>query len=492
MSKEDIYYQAMQTRDTRFDGKFFVGVKTTGIYCRPICPAKPKRENIEFFNSALDAEKNGYRPCLRCRPESSPKSPAWIGKSAVVQRALKVLNSQETIEFNEDEFAEKFGVSARHLRKLFKDEIGKTPKQIAYENRLNLARKLIVETSLPMSEITYASGFSSIRRFNDAFKERFKKAPREIRRSKIKTPEGIHLKIPYRPPFDYEGLYESYYSHRVGRLEWFENKTMYRLLHYQKDTGYVSIKNNAELSCLEVGIYFPDSSIIHTVITKIRHMFDLDSDPIIVANSLEKQKYLKKLLKSHSGIRLPSGWDAFEISVGTILGQLVSIERGRSLVQDLIDIAGTKTHCALLNQDFMLFPTPEQIIQSDLSSLKTTRQRKQTLIDFSKALIECKLSLEPTQNISIFKENLLKIKGIGPWSAEYISLKALRDTDSFPKNDLILARALEKLSDNKNNTNTLSDQSPWRGYVAALLWKEHASTLKEKSSTLTKKERQVL
>lgn len=162
MKKEDIYYQAMLARDHRFDGKFFVGVKTTGIYCRPICPAKPKRENVEFFNNYLDAEKAGYRPCLRCRPESAPFSPAWIGKSAIVQRVIKILHNQETIEFDEDKFASLFGVTARHLRRLFVEEIGKTPKQLSFENRLNLARKLITETALPITEIAFASGFSSI------------------------------------------------------------------------------------------------------------------------------------------------------------------------------------------------------------------------------------------------------------------------------------------------------------------------------------------
>src|ERR1700712_951507 len=147
MKREDVYYEAMRTRDHRFDGKFFVGVKTTGIYCRPICPAKPKRQNVEFFANHFQAEKAGYRPCMRCRPESAPLSPAWIGKSAVVQRAIKVLNSQETIDFDEDLFAERFGITARHLRRLFVEEIGKTPKQLSFENRLNLARKLIAETT---------------------------------------------------------------------------------------------------------------------------------------------------------------------------------------------------------------------------------------------------------------------------------------------------------------------------------------------------------
>ena len=179
MTKDDIFFQAMLSRDHRFDGKFFIGVKTTGIYCRPICPARPKRENVEFFATPLEAERSGYRPCLRCRPESAPRSPAWIGKTAIVRRAVKLLQDPRHLELKEDEFADLFGVSARHLRRLFTDELGKTPKQLSSEARLNLARQLIVETSLPLSEVAFASGFKSIRRFNAVFKSRFKRSPSE-------------------------------------------------------------------------------------------------------------------------------------------------------------------------------------------------------------------------------------------------------------------------------------------------------------------------
>src|SRR4051812_25433240 len=185
MKRDDAFFAAMLARDPRFDGKFFVGVKTTGIYCRPVCPARPKRENVEFFLNHIEAERNGYRPCLRCRPESAPRSPAWIGKTALVQRAVRILQSELIFELNEDEFAGRFGVTARHLRRLFVDEVGKTPKQLAFEARLNLARKLIHETHLNLSEIAFAAGFKSVRRFNDAFQSRFARSPGQIRRSPL-------------------------------------------------------------------------------------------------------------------------------------------------------------------------------------------------------------------------------------------------------------------------------------------------------------------
>lgn len=268
MKKEDIYYQALITRDHRFDGKFFVGVKTTGIYCRPICPAKPKKENVTFFPNHLEAEKAGYRPCMRCRPESAPASPTWIGKSAMVQRAIRVINNQETLSFNENTFAEKFGVSARHLRRVFVEEIGKTPKQLACENRLNLARQLLNETNMPITEVAFASGFQSIRRFNSAFNERFKKSPSEIRRKKISVKSGHMVSLAYRPPFDYAGLLNSYKNHRIGLLERIEDGKMIRVISYGGKVGQIVISNDSKNSCLKVEIDFPDTSYIHVILAK--------------------------------------------------------------------------------------------------------------------------------------------------------------------------------------------------------------------------------
>lgn len=466
MKKDDVYYEALRTRDPRFDGKFFVGVKTTGIYCRPICPAKPKRENIEFFSSHFEAERAGYRPCLRCRPESAPKSPAWIGKSAVVQRAVKVLNSRDVLDLNEDQFAAQFGVSARHLRRLFIEEIGKTPKQLSFENRLNLARKLIVETPLSFNEVASASGFSSIRRFNDAFKERFKKAPRDIRRHKNLPDANLKLLLAYRPPFDYLGLLRSYQNHQVGNLEWFQDNKMYRIISMNGKRGHIVISHEPELASLAVEIVYPDTSVVYSVISRVRAMFDLDSDPLIIANSLEQHPVLRQLCRRYPGIRLPSGWESFEIAISTILGQLVSVERGRKLVSDLMELAGDELDYQAQGEVIYSFPTPEQILCADITKLKTTNRRKQTLLDFSKAIIEGELSLEPAQDVDEFVRKVTAIKGIGPWTAQYMALKILRDTDSFPASDLVLARALKNYP-----LEVLEKNRPWRAYAAALFWR---------------------
>lgn len=474
MKKEDIYYKAMLARDHRFDGKFFVGVKTTGIYCRPICPARPKRENVEFFNNRLEAEKAGYRPCLRCHPESAPMSPVWIGTSAIVKRAIKILHNQETLDFDEDKFAAMFGVSARHLRRLFIEEIGKTPKQLASENRLNLARQLIVETALPITEIAFASGFGSVRRFNASFKERFKRNPSEIRRNKIADENGIKISLPYRPPFNFEALMYSYNLHRIGKLEWFENNRMHRVVEHNGKIGQVVISNDPDKSKLIVEIDFPDTSYIHSIVSRVRNLFDLDSDPVVIANSLEMDVKVKKVLKKHPGIRIPSGWDAFEIGIATILGQLVSIEQGRKLVDQLIEAAGVPSGLVINGENIKLFPTPEAILKCDLQSVRTTLIRKNTLVEFSRAVIEGRVSLEPTQEVEGFIKNVMALKGIGRWTADYMALKVLRSTDAFPSTDLILARVLEL-----HPSEVIEKMSPWRGYAAALFWREYSNPLKK-------------
>lgn len=462
MKKDDIYYKAMLARDHRFDGKFFIGVKTTGIYCRPICPAKPKRENVEFFNSYLMAEKAGYRPCLRCRPESAPDSPVWIGTTAIVQRGIRLIQNLESLQFNEDDFAAKFGVSARHLRRLFQEEIGKTPKQLAFENRLNLARKLLVETGLPVTEVAYSSGFSSIRRFNDSFIKRFKKKPTEIRKKKLKADATLEISLSYRPPYDFKSLLDVYHSHRIGDLESVEEGSYQRIFEYKGTIGTVKVSDDPLKNSLKLEINCADRTCLLGIIGRVRKMFDLDSDPVIIANTLENDAGIRKLHKKYPGIRIPTGWDGLETAVSTILGQFVSVEHGRRLVADLIRIAGK--NC----EGHTLFPSPSAILKADLSSLKTTKARKETLKALMMAIEVKQLSLDETQDPEEFQKSVLAIKGIGPWTAEYMSLKILRNADAFPSTDLIIKRALEK-----HNEEKINNLSPWRGYVTTLLWKEY-------------------
>jgi AraC family transcriptional regulator, regulatory protein of adaptative response / DNA-3-methyladenine glycosylase II len=278
------------------------------------------------------------------------------------------------------------------------------------------------------------------------------------------------VRIPYQPPFDFGGLMNSYKKHQVGNLEWFEEGVMHRVVVINGKVGQIAISNDANDSVLVVEIDFPDTSSIRTITTRVRNLFDLDSDPVIIANTLGIDPDLKKLLQKYPGIRLPSGWDPFEVSVGVILGQVVSIERGRTLVADLIEIAGKDSGIIVNGKHVKLFPTPVEVVEADLNRLKTTHSRKQALIELCKAIISNRISLEPTQDVDAFKEKLLAIKGIGPWTVNYIALKALRDADSLPSTDLILEKVLKV-----HSREALSKMSPWRSYIAALLWRNVGS-----------------
>lgn len=476
-SKIDILYQALLARDYRFDGKFFVGVKTTGIYCRPICPAKPKKENVEFFSNALSAEKSGYRPCLRCRPECAPLSPAWIGKSTVVQRALKLIASNQLLDSNEDAFAAQLGISARHLRRLFEEELGRTPKQISDSHRLNFARKLIVETSIPITEIAFTAGFSSVRRFNDAIKKRFHRAPSDLRtgQSRFVPETGIDLTLPYRPPFDWGSLIRFFKTHAIGGVETVTDHAYARVFVVDDAVGGLRLEPSAEKPELKLRVVTEDYKSLFRVVQRARQMFDLDCDPILIANSLSPSSLLDRLCQENPGLRVPRGWDPFETAVGAILGQLVSIKQAARLIKQLVESYGEEVRNPLSGMTAHLFPTPQTLAREALTRLGTTQARKDAIREFARQILEGKVSLEPVQDPSTFKKALLQIKDIGPWTAEYIALRALGDTDAFPHTDLILKRVADLHPDLN-----LDPIKPWRAYAAMHLWTEYAKPLSKK------------
>lgn len=487
MNQDDIYYQAMLARDYRFDGKFFVGVKTTGIYCRPICPARPLRKNVEFFSDIHTAEKKGYRPCLRCRPESSPQSAAWNGRSATVQRALRIIAKNNFLELNENEFADQLGVSARHLRRLFDLEIGKTPKQISDIQRLNFARKLVTETSLPITDIAFSSGFSSIRRFNEAFKTRFHRSPSDQRKALTQgaSVEGcdgqkISLMLSYRPPLDWERLLAHYQVHQLHGLETIENGKYHRVFSLEGQVGaltlYPTESNKKKSNQLRLEIYFSETKLLYKIVQRVRQMFDLDSDPILISNAFEFAPPLQKLNKKCPGLRIARGWDAFETSICTILGQLVSISHANQLVRKLIETYGESIQDPRTQKKLFLFPTPQTLAKADFTSLGTTQKRKETLREFSRRVQKNEIDLSSIQDSDQFKEHLCAIPGIGAWTAEYICLRALGETDAFPGTDLILKRATDQHPELE-----LEKVRPWRSYAAIYLWSAYASQQRVKS-----------
>lgn len=470
MDQDDIFYKAMLSRDYRFDGKFYVAVKTTGIYCRPICPAKPKRENVEFFKDAFSAEKAGYRPCQRCHPEFSPDCLTWPGKSLIVQKALKLISQNSMFDTDIESFADQLNVSSRHLRRLFEEEVGLSPKQISDIHRLNFAYKLINETNLQLTQVAMTSGFASLRRFNDAFKKRYHKSPRLIRKSKGKVGDYLFtLHIAYRPPLDWESLLHYFSIHQIPFVENVTKTTYERVFKLNDYIGMFTVYNDAPKAQLEIKVFCTEPKILFTVVNRIRKMFDLDSDPILISNHFSQSHFLNNLWEEFPGLRIGRGWDPFEIAVGTILGQVISVKQASKLMGELVKNYGEKIIHPLGNEESYLFPTPDVLAEASLKEIKTTEQRKSAIRELSKSLLKKTLSFTDYQDVNQFKQHLKSINGIGSWSAEYISLRGVGDANAFPKDDLVLKRAIKSISHHFD----LNQIEPWRGYLAVYLWKKY-------------------
>jgi AraC family transcriptional regulator of adaptative response / DNA-3-methyladenine glycosylase II len=471
------FYEAMRAKDPRFDGKFFIGVKTTGVYCRPICPAQPKRENVRFFADAASAEAAGYRPCLRCRPECAPLSPAWWGKKAVVLRALKLIGRNEYQHTDEAAFAARFGLSARHLRRLFKAEIGRTPKQIAHANRLNFARKLLVETTMSVAAVARNTGFSSRRRFNDAFQRRFSRAPSELRRlRRAEAGAGaIELKLAFRPPYDWQSLMRFYRSHPIPGVERAGDDAFERMFRLGASVGMFRVEPEAGKPELKLRIVTAEPTLLFEIVSRVRRMFDLDCDPLVIARSFAQSPLLSDLCARFPGLRLPGCWDPFEAAICSILGQCVSAEQRSSLIAQLVNNYGEEGVHPGTGEKVRLFPRPDQLVESDLRRVGTTLARKGTLREFSRRVLNGAISLSEAQDPAVFRKTLLETRGIGPWSAECISLRAIGDTDAFPRTDLILKRVLEL-----HPSFDAESMKPWRSYAAIYLWRGFAETLSRK------------
>ncbi len=364
-----------------------------------------------------------------------------------------------------------FGISARHLRRLFREEIGQTPKQVSDSQRLDFARKLTVETDLPFTEICFSSGFSSLRRFNDAFKKRFSSAPSVMRRRRKSFNQrdgSVCLFLSYRPPYHWNAIYDFLKSHAVYGCERFEDNTYMRyfLDEQTKKLAFVTIRNVPEKHSLEVVVTGAPTKSLFAICQRVRKMFDLNSDPLFVAKQFARSKFLDRIYKKNPGLRLPRAWDGFEVTINTILGQFVSIAHAQGLVKQLVLAHGTH----YIGEDVWLFPEVDVLAASDFLQVKTTQRRRETLRDLCQSVLDQRISFDDNQDFSAFREAISNIRGIGDWTTEYVALRALGDTDAFPARDLVIGRTLDR------HPEIEADKiAPWRAYLTIYLWKEFAS-----------------
>jgi AraC family transcriptional regulator, regulatory protein of adaptative response / DNA-3-methyladenine glycosylase II len=478
----DVCYQALLARDARFDGRLFVGVTSTGIYCRPVCPARtPRADHCRFFVSAAAAQAAGFRPCLRCRPEAAPEHGAWRGTSNTVSRGLGLIaaGALDGEDGNVERLAERLGVGERHLRRLFEQHLGASPIAVAQTRRVLFAKQLLHETRLPMSEVALAAGFGSVRRFNETFRALFGRPPSALRRKAVVSlPEGstgaagVAVRLRYRPPYDWSALLDHLRARAIAGVERVEADGYVRSLRESGELGTVEVRHLPESSSLQVSIRIGSVELLPRIVHRIRRVFDLAADTSLIGAHLASDPWLAPLVAARPGLRVAGGWDGFELAVRAILGQQVTVSAGRQLGEKLARLCGTP---ALLGHALTrVFPDAEQVAAADLSALGMPGARRQTLTALARAAIADPLLFEPGASLERTVARLRDVPGIGDWTAHYIALRAAREPDAFPVGDRGILRGAARCSGCDLGADALARRAerwrPWRAYAAQHLW----------------------
>lgn len=472
--------RARLSRDPRFDGKFFTGVLSTGIFCRPICPARPpKRENVTYFSTATAAVEAGLRPCLRCRPEAAPGSSIWRGSSAVVECALSLIRQGVLNDLSVDQLAEKLGIGSRHMRRLFKQHLGATPVEIARTHRALFAKKLLSETDLNITDVAMASGFGSIRQFNDVFLSIFNSSPSAIRRQPAKragsSTATCRLELSYRPGFDWHMLLSFVEARMIPGVEAISGDRYLRTFRMDGEArGWIEISDCPERSILILSIFTTHMEKLMEIQQRVRYMFDLDVDISPIHDLFKQDPVLRPVVEELPGTRLPGSWDPFEICIRAILGQQISVKAATTLAGRIVSRYGPCCGEGYPEGLTSFFPTPEELLQGDLSGIGITGKRQQTILELTAAVKEERVSLTPGQELSAFVDAFTALPGIGPWTANYVAMRALGMPDAFPDSDLVVRKALadgDTLPSAKEVLKRAEAWRPWRAYATLYLWK---------------------
>jgi AraC family transcriptional regulator of adaptative response / DNA-3-methyladenine glycosylase II len=477
-----VCYRAVLARDARHDGRFFTCVKTTGIYCRPICPARPpKRDNCIFVPTAAAAQESGFRACLRCRPESSPDLDAWRGTSATVSRALKLIESGALDGDDIASLAERLQIGERQLRRLFRQHIGAAPVTVAQTRRVLLAKQLIHQTDLSMIEIALASGFGSVRRFNETFQDLYHRPPSELRRraaTKSLAPE-ISLLLPYHPPYDWAAMIRFLQARAIAGLEAVTKDGYSRVIELDGVTGSIIVTHAPDHSALRVVVRFPRLNDLPVIITRIRRMFDLSADPGAIASALSSDPALTPLVSAHPGLRVPGGWDGFEIAVRAILGQQITLKAATQLAGRIVSAVGTQITPGVDTPGLThAFPSPARVSANTLDSLRIPQSRAAALLGVATAAAKDPHLFDPRRDLDEAVAHLRNLPGIGEWTAQYIAMRALGESDAFLAGDVAVRRNLAARGLEFTTSQLLARAEqwrPWRAYAVLHLWMADAS-----------------
>ena len=471
-------YAAVRSRDRRFDGRFFAGVVTTGVYCRPVCPVRPaKPENVRWFACAAAAEAAGFRPCRRCRPEASPGTPAWSGTSAVVARALRLIAAGALDEGGVDGLADRLGLGARQLRRLFATHLGASPAEVARARRAHFARTLLDETDLPMAEVAFSAGFGSIRDFNHALRATFGRTPTALRRARgrrgpVATHGGVTVRLAFRPPLDWSGLLGFLAPRATPGVEAVTDGVYRRTIAIGDGAGTIEVRAAAGEPHLLMRVRLARPERLLQVVARARRLFDLDADPVPIADHLAASPELTPLVARRPGLRVPGAWDAFELAVRAVLGQQVTVRGATTLAGRLVRAFGTPLDRA---EDGLthLFPRPEALAHAELASIGVPRARAATIRALAGAVASGEVVLDASRGLEDAVARLAAVPGIGAWTAHYVAMRALGEPDAFPAADLGLRRALGNGAGRLAPARVAERAEawrPWRAYAVMHLW----------------------
>ncbi len=473
----DLCYRALCSRDARFDGRFFTAVTSTGIYCRPICPAPtPYAKNVRFYSCAAAAEAAGFRACRRCHPESSPGSPDWNVRADLVARALRLIADGFVDSEGVSGLAGRLAVSERHLHRELVAEIGVGPLALARSRRAQTARLLIDQTNLSLTTIAFAAGFASVRQFNDSMQEVFGCAPSELRRNAQPTSNGegkLSLRLQYRPPFDGEALLTYLEKRTIPGVEEVTSGCYRRTVAFAQSRGIVEVEPLVAGNAIGIHVQLNNLSALNLLVQRCRRLCDLDADPVAIARVLRTDPLLAPLVDAHPGLRVPGAINGFEFAVRAIIGQQISVAGARTLVGRLVKAlgeplaspAGSLTH---------IFPSPEVIAEADMTGLGLTQRRIMALQALAQGVVRQELILDASAEREETATRLQALPGVGPWTAAYIAMRALSDPDAFPVSDLGLRRAFERrglAADSKSIGLRAEAWRPWRAYATQHLWR---------------------
>ena len=500
MLDDESCYRAFTSGDRRFDGRFVTAVLTTGIYCRPGCPARrPARRNVRFFTCAAAAEGAGFRPCLRCRPETAPGSPAWSGTSATVARALRLIDEGALDESGVEGLAGRLGVTGRWLRRLFTEQLGASPLAVARTRRVHFARRLLDETDLRIAEIAAAAGFGSARRLGDAIRATFRRAPRELRRRSLgrrgsggatahapschgaergpAPDDALELRLPARPPFAAAPLLRFFAARALPGVEEVAGGVYRRSVRLGDETGVVEIRAVPGEAGVRVRWPASSSGSLLALASRASRLFDLEADVTTIRAHLRQDPALASALPA-AGIRVPGAWDPFELAVRALLGQQVSVAAARTLAARLVLRCGTPLPGGPRGSITHLFPTPAAVAGAHLSDLGLTRARAGALRTLAAQIASGELDLTVAASLDEQVARLTALPGVGEWTAHYVAMRALGDPDAFPAGDLGLRRALgrgDRLPSPGEVTARAERWRPWRAYAVIALWTKDAS-----------------